>query len=332
MDGQVTRWGEIWLGESFGRLLSSTLLACDVPKIPRVDCGSCRRVHEGNAKNDVRCCDIVPRLPNFLVGEILTSNPHPVILEWIAQRRCDPFYFLPPPQMESRYLQARKDGHFGLPCPLLEPGQGRCSVYLHRPAVCVSYYCYVPDMLWREAWVCLHSTLNLLQHAVAKALVQRAGFSMKEMAHVWNQAPKEQDLWEGDSQKVEAYQSFWQHHLGREAEFYRWCFAQVCEDASSLRREATSWHRLSLWSRLFQAGMLDHARETQLMKEAEEEQIHPTAPPTSLRQSLQKGAIEADALDFTLVEMEGFLLWYLQQIEEPSLWKWWKRRQEQRLF
>ena len=325
-------WGAATLAESFGKLLSPALLSLPLPPVPRVDCGDCRRVREGNAEETIRCCDIVPRLPNFLVGEILHHSDHPVILEWIEQRRCDPYYFLPPPAMEERYLSARSDGHFGLPCPLLLPNQGRCSIYAQRPALCIGYHCYVPDVLWREAWMCLLGLLNLLQHAVARVLVQRAGFSMKKMAQVWEDSEAETTLWEGDRQKSSAYRAFWQEHEGKEADFFRGCFVRVRAEGRRVREEASDLQKRLLWSRLATTGALTSEREERWLRPFEIQEIHPEAPPEMLRRALQKGAQEADMLAFSIEEMEGFMAWYLGELQSPSWWRWWSKRSEQRLF
>lgn len=325
-------WGTVVLAESFGVLLSPALLSLPLPRVPRVDCGSCRRVQEGNAEETVRCCDIVPRIPNFLVGEILVQSDHPVILEWIKQQRCDPYYFLPPPAMERQHLNARSDGRFGLPCPLLLPGQGRCSIYTQRPSLCIGYHCYLPDMLWREAWMCLLSLLNLLQHAVARVLVQRAGFSMKRMAEVWETCETEAALWEGESQKDAVYRDFWQDHQGNEAAFFRACFAQVRSDGKRLREEASALQKRLLWSRLAQTHPLPPEREKHLTQSPASWELQPEEPPKALRTALQKGAQEADTLAFTLEEMESYMAWYIQALYAPSWWGWWNKRSEQRLF
>lgn len=314
-------WGDVVLARSYLALLSPALRRRPLPSVPRVDCDDCRRVKEGTASFSVRCCDVLPRLSNFLVGEILTAGGHPRVEQWLLGRRGDPYFVQVPPTLAKAHLEARFGGKFGLPCPLLVPDQGRCSIYTMRPPLCIGYHCYYPNPFWLGLWSCLTSTLELLQDTATRYLVAQAGFSLGEMASVWRDFADEKELWEGESQHEKAYKAFWQHWQGREEEFYRDCYAKVREGGASLREALSALHREFLIERLARESRLDASRERELREERyTEEHLTPLAPPKALRLQYQKSYVAAEENELTHLEQQRILLWYLERLDEPTFW------------
>ena len=195
------QWGEMKLANSFKNLFASSLLEEEPLKVPPVDCENCRCVLEKRTTWKVRCCDIVPRLANFLIGEILSNHQHDIIEKWIEDKRGDPYFIQIPPSLAKKYINARQDGHFGLPCPLLIKEGGACSLYHFRPPLCIGYHCYYPNSLLFEAWSCLTSTLELLQDTATRYLVSKSELNLTTMANIWDSANSELDLWENEKQK-----------------------------------------------------------------------------------------------------------------------------------
>lgn len=269
-------WGRLTLARSFGRLLAPELLARPVPSLPTVDCDHCRRVDEGTATERTKCCDIVPRLPSFLVGEILSRGGHPVVMAWIKEGRGDPFGIQVPPVLAEAYRAARRPGRFGRPCPLLL--DGRCSVYGQRPSACIDYHCYYPTDLHREAFACLSTTLMLLEREAEKRLVLESGLDVARVARALSEN-EEGDLWDGTRHEQSVYGELWQHHAGREADFYR-----------------DAYRRLDRWN----PRRIDRPR-----------------PPTdALRARLRQGSIPAHLNDRSVEEQQATLLWYLERLSE----------------
>ncbi len=319
------QWGSLVLADSFRYLIAPQLLAIPIPTVPRVACQDCRRVKEETASFEVRCCDIVPVLPNFLVGEILSLQTHPVVTEWITERRGDPFAIWVPPRIAEEHRNARQDGLFGLPCPLLLSGEGRCSIYVQRPALCVSYHCYYPDVLWQEAWACLASTLDLLQDAASRYLVTLFGLDLQKLAVLWGEEAGE--IWEGKQQNIAAYQSCWQHWEGREADLYRKCYEIVQTTSPSLGWEVRDLQRQQLWDRLIANAQLSGEQESLLEREfVQRRSLQPKAshPPDWFRARLQEGTLTAEHNPFTIHQQESILLWYLQKLQESPIQQWWR--------
>lgn len=319
------RWGAVWLADGFFSLLHQQLTTeAEVPSVPRVNCGSCRRVEEGAALASIKCCDVTPRLPNFLVGEICAQAPHPVVTKWIEERRGDPYGFYIPPAVARAHLEARQEGRYGLACPLLVPGGGRCSIYMMRPALCVGYHCYYPDVMWQEAFSCLTSTLDLLQDAGARALVMSFPFDWERSASALASFHDEADIWVGASQREEVYSSLWQDWQGKELAFYINCYEKVQASPLLLREQMLSLQRQQLASRL-QSASLPPAEiirlERKLLDESDASgELRPIQPTERERLRYRQSAIPADQNIHSILQQEGQLLWYLQRLKVPRLW------------
>lgn len=329
-------WENTALAHSFRCLLSPALLHIPWPKVPRIDCFRCRRVEEHMTSCEVKCCDVVPVLANFLVGEILSHTPHPVVEDWISQHRGDPYAIWVPPEVSAYHLSARKHGRYGSPCPLLYPGQGlqgTCSVYAHRPALCVGYHCYYPNRLWQEAWACFTSTLELWQDAAARYLVTLFSFDLQKMAVFWEQEPA--SLWQNNQQVPAFYQACWQHWQGKEREFYVQCYRTLCELGPEQRRAICDLQRQHLMDRMAQQGQTTTSQYTALAQEfiqRDQLQLTPLPPASDIREQLQRGAVAAEDNTLSIHQQESILLWYalqLQQAQTPSWWeKLWKAKPE----
>jgi Fe-S-cluster containining protein len=136
----------------------------EVPRETKATCASCAMLEggcqgatvppvDGRARffrPDTKCCTFHPRLPNYLVGAILTSvEPSDAegrrrIAERVASRvGITPEWLHPPRAFTLLYDGSR--GAFGrakgLRCPFYEEASGGCTVWAHRDAVCSTYFC-----------------------------------------------------------------------------------------------------------------------------------------------------------------------------------------------
>ncbi len=320
---QGWQWHEVPLPRSFEILLAPFVRQEFLRSVPSVNCeeSHCRAVTEGRTTPQVRCCDIIPKFANFLTGEILLTMGSDVIEEWIDRRRGDPYYIQVPPILAKKYIQARHAEKFGLPCPLLTKS-GRCSIYPLRPPSCIGYHCYYPDYLWFEAWACLTSTLELLQDIASRYLVAQSSLQLEEMANIWNSIEEEEELWEGESQREEFYSRLWQHWKGKERGFYIRTYRILRDEKETIRKELHKMRKLFLSHQLLSAGKLTDAREQELRRQEWKDHCEePLPPPDTLRQRYQKGLIPPEENELTLLEQQRILLWYLQQLREPTLWQ-----------
>ena len=285
--------------------------------VPTVDCEHCRCVDEGRTRENVRCCDVTPQFPNFLVGELLQSQEHEVISSWITQRRGDPYSLFVPPVVAKAHLDARVDGLYGMACPLLHVETGRCSVYAFRPGLCVGYHCYYPDVMWVEMWSCLTSLLCAAEDAASRYLVQRAGFSFRRMSAIWEHFEDELAIWDGVGQRAEVYNELWQDWLGREEAFYKLCFARLHEEGEEAWEQIVALQEEHLFARR-DHGVLG-------LEGAMSAGIMPIKPTTSLRMIYRKGRIRPEENVLSLPVQERLLMWYMEQLEQKGRWGRWTR-------
>ncbi len=247
-----------------------------LPENP-IDCAKCRRVEEGTAEPATKCCDVWPRFPNFLVGELLCAGAPALIEAWIDAGRGDPFGLEVPPEIVEKHLKARSPGRFGLPCPLLE--DGRCSIYARRPLPCVDYHCLYPSGLQREAYACLSSALMLLAQRAERGLALSFDLDSQRMGEVL-QLPDDV-LWVNDAIEASSYEALWQHWQGREREFYQACF----------RRLAKGWMSPS--------------------------EVALAPPTPAQRKTFSEGAVPAHKNPVEPEALLGVLLWYQRKLESP---------------
>src|SRR5215471_13758616 len=128
----------------------------------------------------IKCCSIVPVLPNFLVGRILSGDdPDPVSLEGRAsvERRIKEGVAVTPLGLEwpamIKLLYDNSDA-FGqsqtFRCPHYVEEAGRCGIWRHRDSVCATWFCkHVRGEVGRKFW---RDSLEPLLRIVEKSLAQ----------------------------------------------------------------------------------------------------------------------------------------------------------------
>lgn len=158
----------------------------EVPEEEKATCADCAMC-EGKSQNwvqpvdgvshyfrpDTKCCTYHPRLPNYLVGAIL-SDTRPELAEGRKrlEARIDarlgttPQWLRPPTKFNLLYKSARNA--FGrsesLLCPFYERGQGNCTIWPFREAVCSTFFCkYVAGEDGRGFWMSLKTYLTLAE-------------------------------------------------------------------------------------------------------------------------------------------------------------------------
>ena len=189
---------------------------------------------------DTKCCTYHPRLPNFLVGALL-SDDSPAMAEGrgrveakLATRSgVTPQWVKPSAKYNLLYRSAR--GAFGrsasLLCPYFVAEGGNCSIWAYREAVCSTYFCkYVSGADGRKFWMTVKTYLSLteiqLSRWVALQLMPEYVLSGKDKAESAGEILTPEDL-DGEAPPEAEYRALWGAWAGREAEFYRACHERV---------------------------------------------------------------------------------------------------------
>ena len=78
--------------------------------------------------------------------------------------------------------------------------------------------------------------------------------------------------------------------------------------------------RLFLLNQLISQDKLTSQREEFLLNEVDSDDLKESLPPSdSLRRAYRKSYVAVEDNDLTLMEQQKILLWYLQQLKEPTL-------------
>jgi len=234
------------------RNLLGPLAAEEVPAEWKATCGSCAMLAgaggaavaplDGRSRffrADTKCCTFHPRLPNYLVGAVLTTDD-PALAE--GRRRMEarvasrvgvtPEWLSPPRAYSLLYENAR--GAFGraqgLRCPFYEEGSGGCTVWAHREAVCSTYYCkYAAGEDGRRFWTAVKALLSLAEVQLARASLLDLAPALLDGETLTGQArpPVGPEDIDGGPPPAAAYAAAWGDWAGRETELYASCHAWV---------------------------------------------------------------------------------------------------------
>lgn len=236
--------------------LFPSFLQSEIPVESKATCSNCAMC-EGTASGvvpsvdgvsrlfrpDTKCCTYHPRLPNYLVGGML-SDPRPELAEGrrrleekIARRvGTNPQWLKAPARYHFLYTHSRQ--FFGrtasLRCPYYEPTQGACTIWPYREAVCSTYFCkYVAGADGRKMWMALKSWLTLVEIQLSRhALLELMPDYVLEAKDRADAASADRPLTaeELDEQPPSeaTYSELWGQWKGREAELYRACYERVC--------------------------------------------------------------------------------------------------------
>jgi len=294
--------GPVRLASCWRPLLHARVLELDFPPLPDIVCDDCRMVRFGMFAADTKCCDYVPPIPNFLAGEILsesqTDGSPERVEDWVAAGRGDPLFVNTPPRLVDSHRARRQ------PCPLLD-ADTRCTIYEHRPYLCVGYNCAYPrDSYVTGLWNCLSSLLALHSAVAAQYLLAEMGIDGERYTKAWEQAGPEPELWtEQDGLRDELLTELWQGQ-GDPAAFYRRCFEYVMAHADIRARVEESRR-----AQLVRRGRRDEAELGALAIDPE-----PREPPATARGVFENRIMVFGEHTWTVCEHESFLLWYHQRV------------------
>lgn len=219
----------------------------DRPKVveTRATCDKCAMCDHGQPspvpmeyfRSDTKCCTYHPQLPNYLVGAIL-ADPAPEmeegkrrVREQIKRRSGATPHWLSRPRKMSLILLGYGEA-FGraksLLCPYFngEDPAASCTIWRHREAVCMTYYCkYTAGKRGFDFWVSFKNYLWHVQRTLVKFAAQAVDRAVVEPVFKKHQLTLEdiEDLPPKDSD----YAAWWKSWVGREEEFYVRCWEWV---------------------------------------------------------------------------------------------------------
>lgn len=142
----------------YGRWIAD-LLGAAPPRETKATCDDCVACAKPDGRiptavfaldPDVKCCFYMPRLPNFLVGRILSDDAPGAaagrrsVEERVNHGPITPLGLDRPPAYQAQvqdYTSALQNSR-ALRCPhYLEERGGVCGIYAHRDSMCTTYYC-----------------------------------------------------------------------------------------------------------------------------------------------------------------------------------------------
>jgi Fe-S-cluster containining protein len=189
---------------------------------------------------DAKCCTFHPTLANYAVGAILADQGDELaegrrrLRAKIAARvGVTPNGIASPRRYNVLYSAARGAGFFGrskaMLCPYFDAeNDGRCTVWLHRDAVCSTYFCkYTAGKPGFLFWDSLKSYITFVERTLSRHTAVGLDPSVREPPYDRLSLSKEdlEDLPPTDAD----YASYWGNGawVGREEEFYVACYQRV---------------------------------------------------------------------------------------------------------
>jgi hypothetical protein len=183
---------------------------------------------------DIKCCTYHPRLPNYLVGGLL-SDPDPALAE--GRRRVEeviagrigvtPRWVAPPRKTRVLYHAARRSS-FGrsllLRCPYYQEQGGLCTIWRWRETDCSTFFCkYMTGADGQTFWRSLNGYLHEVQGRLAAHALARLAPELEEPAVEAGELTLDdlEDRPPGD------YGQLWGPWQGREGELYRACYREI---------------------------------------------------------------------------------------------------------
>ena len=249
----------------------------------------------------IKCCGWVPALPNFLAGEILAegqaNGSAERVVDWITAGRGDPLYVNTPPRLQVLHRRVP------MPCPLLDSSD-RCSIYEHRPYLCIAYHCtYPPSVVAKAFWTCLGSLFALHSAVLAQYLVGKLGVDREQYSRSWEGVDEERSVWAGDVLRPEFSSALWQGEEDHSS-FYARCYHYVCDHRQTIRAEVDAFRRKQLLRTLPERGEPSSQRQSEI-------EVQSTSPEPMEAPATWYGnrLVTLAGNPFTLTEHESHLLW-----------------------
>lgn len=214
-------------------------------------CGDCAMKCATKASQpfnqDLKCCTFFPKLPNYLVGSIISAEGTNIgktrILGLIERKTgVDPSGLFPPKKYQ--FLYSGGLGSFGnsrsLVCPYFDLTSKSCSIWDNRDSVCSTWFCkHVSGDAGKLFWDKFRDYLGYQEWMLSSYAATNLGLPRG----TFNQFIKNTDLWltARDMDDLpptdEEYLQAWGVWAGRELEFFTQAYEIICKLSSSSMKQ-----------------------------------------------------------------------------------------------
>ncbi len=182
----------------------------------------------------LKCCTYFPRIPNFILGDLLADASaelqpgRDIIRRIILDRSCvTPVGCHPSARYDFMYTHL-EDDCFGrleeITCPFLGAGESGCLIWPFRDRVCRTYFClFEAGIDGRNFWSALRDYLGHLERMVALYALKEIGFPYWR---AWKEETVPSKLSLEDARGKTSpgrHAEIWGEWSGREEELYLAC-------------------------------------------------------------------------------------------------------------
>jgi len=216
----------------------SQCLSHPVLKETRSDCRNCPMAKKTEFKdeivfkNETRCCNYIPKLSNFQVGNILLderpamAKGRALIAKRIANRRgATPLGLYPDTNEKAAYWALTEYDKVGqsdeLACPYWVKGEYPCSIWQYRPSTCATWFCrHQRGQTSKNFWLKLEQLLRTLEHALSYHCLSKMELSPTSLDLLF---PHHDDEPATDMENDQNYRAVWSEWMGKEFAFFKAC-------------------------------------------------------------------------------------------------------------
>jgi len=182
---------------------------------------------------DIKCCDYLPDLPNFLVGRVLLDDSEPAAdgrasigARIDAGAAVTPLGLgTPEPwKLLTRGRESDFDQSRAMRCPHFVEDGNTCGIWAHRESVCSTYFCrHVRGATGESFWMALREMLVAIERDLAQWCVEQIGIDEASHELLFSRTerfvPVDHRAPDG-SAGARRHRAIWGSWLGRERELY----------------------------------------------------------------------------------------------------------------
>lgn len=176
---------------------------------------------------DLKCCTFWPFIPNYVVGEILSSTEEKykeaqkLILKHIENHHWNfPMGLVAPAEYQVDFKKNKKKV-FGRDeaflCPYYSKANNNCSLWLYRGSVCTIFFCESSyGKSGHEFWQQFENYFSYLEMGLSQEVLVYKDFSPRDVNVQIEYLMVDQKV------KItrDKYKKIWKHFYGREKDFY----------------------------------------------------------------------------------------------------------------
>ncbi len=205
-------------------------------------CFNCPQVKDAGFHPKVRCCTVIPRVPNFLLGMALHTDP----TKSLAEAYIAGGFVLPegsnitPTQLVTSLAYIVKPSRDAptVICPFLNLESKECGIYAYRSTVCSTFFCHHDQgENGRIFWEDLQDLGSQIETALAQWALAEIGFNVPAYFQRFDSlagnhefcSDEDSAAWSLSSRKL-----LWGEWFGRERELFLACAQVVIENKQDL--------------------------------------------------------------------------------------------------